>query len=45
MSETGRERLRSQLLAIEIFLVVQFLLGMVISYAVGLFVTGRRVAA
>jgi hypothetical protein len=34
MSETGRERLRSQFLAIEIFLVIQFLLGM----AVNLFV-------
>ena len=41
MSETGRERLRSQFLAIEIFLLVQFLLGM----AVNLFVTGRRAAA
>ena len=35
MSQTGRERLRNQFLAIEIFLVVQFLLGM----AVNLFVT------
>jgi uncharacterized protein YneF (UPF0154 family) len=41
MSEAGRERLRSQFLAIEIFLVIQFLLGM----AVGQFVTGRRAAA
>jgi heme A synthase len=41
-----REQLRNQLLGTLIFLVIQFLLGMaVVSYSVGLFVTGRSASA